>query len=82
MCGRINVIDDPSVLHLLSMVGIDLDYPLQRRLNIAPTEILPIIVDDGQYRRGQAKQKGSVSFFHNTTGKQPDVESIIIRRVN
>lgn len=42
MCGRYNIIDDPVVHVLLDILGIDLG-PLPTRLNIAPTESVPVI---------------------------------------
>ncbi|MBT5330879.1 MAG: SOS response-associated peptidase [Proteobacteria bacterium] len=42
MCGRYNIIDDPVVHVLLDILGIDIG-PLPTRLNIAPTESVPVV---------------------------------------
>jgi putative SOS response-associated peptidase YedK len=42
MCGRYNIVDDPVVHVLLDVLGIDLG-PLPTRLNVAPTESVPVI---------------------------------------
>lgn len=41
MCGRVNVIDNPGLQALLRDLGIDLQLPT--RVNIAPTEALPLL---------------------------------------
>ena len=46
MCGRFNVIDDPSLQQLLRELGIDLDLP--SRTNIAPTEAITMVRDQGE----------------------------------
>ncbi|MFK8018709.1 MAG: SOS response-associated peptidase [Pseudomonadales bacterium] len=47
MCGRYNVIDDPFLTGLLTLLDIDLVLPT--RLNIAPTEQVPVVISrDGE----------------------------------
>lgn len=43
MCGRYNVIDDPFLAGLLEVLDIDLVVPT--RLNVAPTEQVPVIIE-------------------------------------
>lgn len=45
MCGRYNIIDDPSIHSLLRSLG--LDFHLPARVNIAPTEAVPVIINAG-----------------------------------
>ncbi len=45
MCGRFNVIDTPGLQQLLQDLGIDLKLPT--RVNIAPTEPVPLIRSAG-----------------------------------
>lgn len=42
MCGRFNIISDPLMRLLLEITG--LDYSLDDRFNVAPTEQIPVIV--------------------------------------
>ena len=42
MCGRYNIIDDPVIHVLLDILGVDLG-PLPTRLDVAPTESVPVI---------------------------------------
>jgi putative SOS response-associated peptidase YedK len=42
MCGRYNIVDDPVIHVLLDILGINIG-PLPTRLNIAPTESVPVI---------------------------------------
>lgn len=47
MCGRFNIVDDPFLSGLLAVLGVDLH--VQTRMNIAPTESVPMICgQDGQ----------------------------------
>ena len=46
MCGRFNIIDDKGMEALLWELGFDFNFPT--RLNIAPTESVPVILDQGQ----------------------------------
>lgn len=46
MCGRFNIIDDKGMQALLQELGFDFNFPT--RLNIAPTEPVPVVVLDGQ----------------------------------
>ncbi len=43
MCGRYNVIDDPFLAGLLAALDIDLVLPT--RLNLAPTEQVPVVIE-------------------------------------
>lgn len=43
MCGRFNIIDDPGMQHVLRELGFDFHFPT--RLNIAPTEAVPVILN-------------------------------------
>lgn len=42
MCGRYNIIDDPSVHQLLKHLNVDLG-PLPTRWNLAPTDQVPVV---------------------------------------
>ncbi len=54
MCGRFNVIDNPGLQQLLRDLGIDIDLPT--RVNIAPTEAVPLLCRDaGGARLEQAR---------------------------
>ncbi|RLP55553.1 MAG: SOS response-associated peptidase [Ketobacter sp.] len=46
MCGRFNIIDDPAMHGLLHTLGLGLRLPT--RVNIAPTEAVPVIKQAGQ----------------------------------
>jgi len=46
MCGRFNIISDPLTRLLLEITG--MDYGLEDRFNIAPTEQIPVIVSNSQ----------------------------------
>ncbi len=46
MCGRYNLTDSPLVQALLDELGIDFD--IEPRYNIAPTESVPVIVQQGE----------------------------------
>jgi putative SOS response-associated peptidase YedK len=46
MCGRFNVIDSPGLQQLLQDLGIHLSLP--QRLNVAPTEPVPLVRRDEQ----------------------------------
>jgi putative SOS response-associated peptidase YedK len=45
MCGRYNVHDDPWLRTLLRELGIDMNLP--ERCNIAPTEPVPVVIEEG-----------------------------------
>ncbi|MDA0977925.1 MAG: SOS response-associated peptidase [Proteobacteria bacterium] len=44
MCGRFNMIDDPLTRLLMSITGMDTDWQLETRFNIAPTETIPVLL--------------------------------------
>ncbi len=44
MCGRFNIISDPLTRLLLEITG--MEYELQDRFNIAPTEDIPVVLQD------------------------------------
>lgn len=44
MCGRFNIISDPLTRLLLKITG--MEYALQDRFNIAPTEEIPVVLQD------------------------------------
>lgn len=46
MCGRFNIIDDNGMQALLRELGFDFHFPT--RLNIAPTESVPVVLQEGQ----------------------------------
>lgn len=48
MCGRFNVIDSPGLQQLLRDLGIDLSLPT--RVNLAPTEQVPLVTQDTRGR--------------------------------
>lgn len=48
MCGRFNVIDNPGLQRLLADLGIDLQLP--RGINIAPTEAISLVREEGEGR--------------------------------
>ena len=48
MCGRVNVIDNPGLVQLLRDLGIDLVLPTS--VNVAPTERLPLVLEQGHQR--------------------------------
>ena len=41
MCGRFNITDDPFLQALLTELGISINLPT--RINIAPTEYVPVV---------------------------------------
>ena len=47
MCGRFNIIDDKGMQALLRELGFDFNFPT--RLNIAPTEPVPVILHQQQW---------------------------------
>ncbi len=52
MCGRFNVVDDPTVHELCRQLGIDItNWPVRYNADIVPTTTISIIRDDGQSRR-------------------------------
>jgi putative SOS response-associated peptidase YedK len=48
MCGRYNVHDDPWLQTLLRELGVDAHLPT--RVNIAPTELVPVVVEENGER--------------------------------
>lgn len=44
MCGRFNVINDPALQVLLEELGIE--GPIGRRINVAPTEAVAVVVEE------------------------------------
>lgn len=46
MCGRFNIIDDQAMRDLLRTLGFDFNFPT--RINIAPTEAVPVIMKTDQ----------------------------------
>ena len=44
MCGRFNVIDDPALQALLEELGVE--GPIGRRINVAPTEAVAVVVEE------------------------------------
>lgn len=49
MCGRYNVIDDPFLAGLLTLLDIDLVLPTH--LNVAPTEQVPVVIERNGLRQ-------------------------------
>ncbi len=55
MCGRYNIIDDPAIHVLLDILGIDIG-PLPTRLNIAPTESVPVVhIHEGRHQLSEMR---------------------------
>ena len=49
MCGRYNIHDDPWLQTLLRELGLDVRIP--SRANIAPTEAVPVVIEEQGVRR-------------------------------
>ena len=55
MCGRYNIVDDPVIHVLLDILGVDVG-PLPTRLNIAPTESVPVIhMHEGKHQLSEMR---------------------------
>jgi putative SOS response-associated peptidase YedK len=50
MCGRFNIIDDPSLRMLLASLGVAVELPATAMVNIAPTENVPVVVGSRDVR--------------------------------